>query len=137
MERGSLLNVEVRKSTAVLELFAGEDKTLLIWKNIAQKMSIQSKDKRRMNVPFLILGLPLRKLTMSMVSDDLTSRVTALPVSVLTKILHSTAEVEHQVECGLLLDVAVGKSTVILEPYAGEDKKLIWGNTAQRTSIQS
>ena len=33
VERGLLLNVVVRKGAAILELLAGEDETLLIWRN--------------------------------------------------------------------------------------------------------
>jgi len=41
---------------------------------------------------------------------------------------HTTTEAEDQVECGLLLDVVVGKSAAILELLAGEDQALlVWG----------
>ena len=39
----------------------------------------------------------------------------------------ATAETEHEMEGGLLLDVVVGKSAAVLELLAGEDKTLLIG----------
>jgi len=41
----------------------------------------------------------------------------------------TTAEAEHQVKGGLLLDVVVGKGAAVFELLAGEDEALlVWGN---------
>ena len=47
----------------------------------------------------------------------------------LDKDLHTTAQAQDEMECGLLLNVVVGKGTAILELLAGEDQALlVWGN---------
>merc|ERR1719399_134876 len=72
------LDVVVGKSTAVLELLTGEDKTLLVWGNA-----------------FFILDLGLHVLNgvagLNIEGDGLTSEG-------LDENLHTTAETEHQVE---------------------------------------
>ena len=45
----------------------------------------------------------------------------------LDKDLHTTTQTEHQVKCGLLLNVVVGQSATILELLAGEDEALLVG----------
>merc|ERR1711975_35922 len=80
-----LLNVVVRKSTAVLELLAGEDEALLVWWEA-----------------LLVLDLGLHILDrvrwLNIEGDGLTSEG-------LDENLHTSAETEDQVESGLLLDV--------------------------------
>ena len=39
--------------------------------------------------------------------------------------LHSTAEMEDQVECALLLNVVIGEGATVFELFAGEDKPLL------------
>ena len=57
-----LLNVVVRQRAAILELFAGKDKTLLIRGNTTFMPLFRSYDKHRgtsNNSPFLVLNLSL------------------------------------------------------------------------------
>ena len=39
--------------------------------------------------------------------------------------LHSTAEMEDQVECALFLDVVIGEGAAVFELLAGKDKPLL------------
>ncbi|KAK1588981.1 hypothetical protein Q3G72_029224 [Acer saccharum] len=48
-----------------------------------------------------------------------------LSVGLLLRLLSTTAKAEHQVESGLLLDVIVGQTAVVLELLAGEDEALL------------
>ena len=48
-----------------------------------------------------------------------------LGVGLLLALLGATAEAEHQVEGGLLLDVVVGEGAAVLELLAGEDEPLL------------
>ena len=104
---GLLLDVVVTKGAAILELFAGEDETLLVWRDA-----------------FLVLNLGLHVVNgvawLNFKGDGLASQG-------LHEDLHTTTETENQVEGGLLLDVVVTKGAAILELLAGEDKTLlIW-----------
>ena len=87
MESGLLLDVVVRKGSAVLELLTSEDKSLLIWRNT-----------------FLVLDLGLDVLNgvgwLDIEGDGLTSEG-------LDEDLHTTSESEDEMEGGLLLDVVV------------------------------
>ena len=110
MESGLLLDVVVRKGSAVLELLTSEDKSLLIWRDT-----------------FLVLDLGLDVLNgvgwLDIEGDGLTSEG-------LDEDLHTTSESEDEMEGGLLLDVVVGESSSILELLSSEDKSLlIWWNT--------
>jgi len=59
---------------------------------------------------------------LSIVLDDLNSRVIILPVRFLAK--HTATETKDDVEGGLLLNVVVGEG-VVLELFASEDQALL------------
>ena len=44
--------------------------------------------------------------------------------------LHATAQTEHQVECGLFLDVVVSQRAAILQLLASKDQALLVGRNA-------
>jgi len=105
VEGGLLLDVVVRKSAAVLELLASEDQALLVRGDA-----------------LLVLDLGLDVVDgvgrLDLESDGLAGES-------LDEDLHTTAEAEHKVEGGLLLDVVVRKSAAVLELLASEDQALL------------
>jgi len=110
MKSRFLLDVVVRKGSAILKLLSSEDESLLIWWD-----------------SFLVLDLGLDVLNsvgwLDIEGDGLTSEG-------LDEDLHTTSESEDEMEGGLLLDVVVGESSSILELLTSEDKSLlIWWNT--------
>jgi hypothetical protein len=100
-----LLNVVVGKSTAVFELFAGKDQTLLV---------------RRDTLLILNLGLhivdSIRRL-------DLKSN--GLSGQGLDEDLHTTTETQDEMEGGLLLNVVVREGPAVLKLLSSEDKALL------------
>jgi len=84
---GLLLDVVVRKSSAILELLSSEDESLLIWWDT-----------------FLVLDLGLDVLNsvcwLDIEGDGLTSES-------LDEDLHTSSESQHKMESGFLLDVVV------------------------------
>jgi hypothetical protein len=105
VEGGLLLDVVVAESSAVLELLAGEDEPLLIRGDA-----------------LLVLDLGLDVLNgvagLNVEGDGLACKG-------LDEDLHTSAEPEHKVEGGLLLDVVVAESSAVLELLAGEDEPLL------------
>merc|ERR1711988_837813 len=109
MEGRLLLDVVVRKSSAILQLLASEDQPLLIRGDT-----------------FLVLDLGLDVLN-AVRGLDLEGG--GLPSQSLDEDLHTSPEPEDEVKGRLLLDVVVGKSSSVLQLLAGEDQPLlIWGN---------
>jgi len=110
MEGRLLLNVVVRKGSAILELLTSEDESLLIWWDT-----------------LLVLDLGLHVLDsvswLHIEGDGLTSEG-------LDEDLHTTSKSEDQVKGGLLLNVVVREGSSILKLLSSEDESLlIWRNT--------
>ena len=110
MEGRLLLDVVVRKGSAILKLLTGENESLLIWWDT-----------------FLILDLSFDVLDgvcwFDIKGDGLTSES-------LDEDLHTTSKSEDEMEGGLFLDVVIGEGSSILELLTSEDKSLlIWRNT--------
>ena len=105
MERRLLLDVVVGQRAAVLELLAREDQALLVRGDA-----------------LLVLDLGLDVVDgvgrLDLESDGLAGES-------LDEDLHTTAEAEHKVEGGLLLDVVVRESAAVLELLASEDQALL------------
>ena len=105
VEGGLFLDVVILESAAILELLSSEDETLLIRRDT-----------------FLVLNLGLDILNgiglLNVEGDSLTGEG-------LDEDLHSTAEAEHEMEGGLLLDVVVLEGSAVLELLTGEDKALL------------
>lgn len=110
MERRLLLNIVVRKSTAILELFAGEDETLLVGRDTLLVLNL------RLDIIDGVRGLNFE-------SDGLASEG-------LHEDLHATAKAQHQVKGRLLLNVVVGEGTSVLELLPSEDETLLVGRDA-------
>jgi len=105
VESRLLLDVVIRKSTAILQLFACKDKTLLI----------------RWNT-FLVLDLGFD------IGDSVRGfhiERNGLTRQSLHENLHASSQSKNQVEGGFLLDVVIGKSTAILQLFACKYKTLL------------
>ena len=110
MESGLLLDVVVRKGSAVLELLTSEDESLLVWWDT-----------------FLVLDLGLDIFDgvgwLDVEGDGLSGQS-------LDENLHTTSKSEDEMESGLLLDVVVGEGSTVFELLTSEDKSLlVWWNT--------
>ena len=110
MEGRLLLNVVVRKGSAILKLLTSEDESLLVWGDA-----------------LLILDLGLDVLDgvsgLNVEGDRLTGKG-------LDENLHTTSKSENKMESRLLLDVVIRESSAVLELLTSEDKSLlVWGNT--------
>jgi len=107
MESGLLLNVVVRKSSAILKLLSGKDESLLIWRDT-----------------FLVLDFGLDVLDgvcwFDIQSDSLSGEG-------FDEDLHATSESKDQVKSRLLLDVVIRESSTVFKLLSGEDESLlIW-----------
>merc|ERR1719152_1065222 len=100
-----LLNVVVRKSSAIFKLLTGKDKSLLVWWD-----------------SFLILDLGLDVFDgvgwFDIKGDGLTSQS-------LDENLHTTSESQDEMKGGLLLDVVIRESSSILKLLTGKDESLL------------
>ena len=105
MEGRLLLDVVIRKSSAVLELLTSEDESLLVWWNT-----------------FLILDLGFDVFNgvgwLDIEGDGLASES-------LDEDLHTTSESQDEMEGGLLLDVVVGEGSAVFELLSSEDESLL------------
>jgi len=110
MQCGLFLNVVVRESSSIFQLFACKDQALLIWGNT-----------------FFVLNLCfdiVNGVTRFHIKGDGLSRQR------LDKDLHASSQSQDKVKSGLFLDVVVRQSAPILELLACKDQALlIWGNT--------
>ena len=110
MKGGLLLDVVVGEGSPVLELLSSEDKTLLIGGDA-----------------LLVLDLGLDVLNgvrrLDVEGDGLAGEG-------LHEDLHATAESQHEVEGGLLLDVVVREGAAIFQLLAGKDESLLIGRDA-------
>ena len=102
-----LLDVVIRKGTAVFQLLASEDQALLVGRDA-----------------FLVLDLSL----------DIVDGVTGLNVQGdrlarqgLDEDLHAASQAQHQVKGRFLLDVVIRKGTAVFQLLAGEDQALLIG----------
>jgi len=100
-----LLDVIIRQCAAILQLFAGKDEALLVWRDALLVLDLG------LHIVDSVRGLDVK-------SDCLASQS-------LDKDLHTTTQPQHQMQCGLLLDVVVRQCAAILKLFAGEDKALL------------
>merc|ERR1719317_89563 len=110
MECALFLDIIVRQSATIFQLFTGKDQPLLIWRN-----------------SLLVLDLGLDVLNgvgwLNLQGDSLACQG-------LDKDLHASPESENKMECALFLDIIVRQSATIFQLFTGEDQPLlIWGNS--------
>jgi len=105
-----LLDIVIRKSSAILKLLAGKNESLLIGGDA-----------------LLVLNLSLDILD-GVRSLDVQGN--SLASQSLDEDLHATAESEHEMESGLLLNVIVRKGSAVLELLSSEDESLLIGGDA-------
>merc|ERR1711972_921261 len=109
MQSGLFLDVVIRKSTTVLQLFACEDQPLLV----------------RWNA-FLVLYFCLHVVNRVAGLDIEGDR---LARQSLHEDLHATTKAQDQMQRGLFLDVVIRKGATVLELFACEDQALlVWRN---------
>jgi len=100
-----LLDIVIGQSATILQLFTGEDKTLLVWWDT-----------------FFILNFCLD------VFDGVRGfdfEGNGLSGQGLDENLHTTSKTEYQMEGRFLLDVIVGKCSPVFQLFTGKDKTLL------------
>merc|ERR1712223_1112109 len=106
MEGGLLLDVVVRESSAIFELFSSENESLLLRRD-----------------SFLVLDLGLHVGDGVVWFDIQGNRLSGKGFD---ENLHgTTTETQHKVKSGLLLDVVIRKSTSVFELFSSEDQSLL------------
>jgi len=109
MEGRLLLDIVVRQSPSIFQLFSGKDEPLLVWRNA-----------------FFVLDFGLDILdgvrSLNLQGDGLSGQR-------FDKDLHTSTEPKYQMEGRLLLDIVVRQSPPIFQLFASEDKPLlVWRN---------
>ena len=113
MEGGFFLNVVIRKCSAILQLFAGEDQPLLVWGN-----------------SFLVLDLCFYVVNGV---GGFYFEGDGFPCQCFDKYLHTTSQTQDQVKRWFFLDVIIRQGAAILQLFASEDQSLlVWGNSYKR-----
>jgi len=105
VQRGLLLDVVIGQRAAILQLLASEDEALLVGRDALLVL----------NLSFYIVD---RVTGLDIQGDSLAGQG-------LDEDLHSSAQAQHQVQRGLLLDVVIGQRAAILQLLASEDKALL------------
>merc|ERR1712180_372969 len=102
MESGLLLDVVIRQSPAILQLFSSKDQSLLVWRD-----------------SLLVLELGLHVFDgvrwLNLEGDSLTGQC-------LHEDLHTSSKTKNEMEGGLLLDVIIGQSSSVFELFSCEDQ---------------
>merc|ERR1712014_274164 len=107
---GLLLNIVVAQCTAIFQLLACEDETLLIWWDALFVLNLRLHVVDRIGA----LNLKRDRLARQCLDED----------------LHTTSQAQNQVQRRLLLNVVVRESATILKLLASEDQALlVWWDT--------
>jgi len=110
VESGLLLDVVVRQCSAIFQLLAGEDQSLLVWGDA-----------------LFILNLGLHVFDGIRCFDF---EGDGLPGQSFDEDLHTTTKTEDQVESGLLLDVVIRQGSTIFQLLSRENQPLlVWGDS--------
>ena len=117
VERGLLLDVVVSQGAAVFELLTREDQTLLIRRDAFLVLNL------RLDIVNRVRGLDFKR--------------DGLACERLDENLHATAETQHQVERGLLLDVVVSQGAAVFELLTREDQTLLIRRNSYRNKTNA
>merc|ERR1711939_1074594 len=110
VESRFFLDVIIRESSSVFQLFSGKDKSLLIWWNTFFVLDFS------FDIVNSIRWFDIKGDGFSGQSFD--------------KDLHTSSKSQDQVESRFFLDVIIGESSSIFQLFSGKDKSLlIWWNT--------
>merc|ERR1712038_553689 len=145
MQSGFLLDVVVRKSSPIFQLFSSKDETLLVWwdsflvlnfcfdifdvvvgksSSIFQLLSSEDETLLIWWDSFLVLDFSLN------IFDGIRCfnfERNGFSCQSFDKDLHSSSQTKDQVKSGFLLDVVVGKCSSIFQLLSSEDETLLIG----------